>query len=103
MTIIEKNRRSIENSEKKNIEILSIFSAIVLFSFGEIQMFQRLEGNEIFKFSLLFAYSLIMFVLVIWLITRDYSVSGKLKLPTMHYVLIGLIGLATIVIFFNIF
>lgn len=63
----------IEKSEKKSIEILGIFSAIVLFTSGSVQIFS-IDGitmKEGLTFMLLFSYCLVLFIFLIWLITRD--------------------------------
>ena len=66
-----KNR--MEKADRRSIEILGIFAAIVLFSAGGIQIF-RFENITIvdaFKFMLCFSYSLVLFIFLIWLITRE--------------------------------
>lgn len=65
-----------ENREllKKNVEVLSIFAAIVLFVVGNIQLFAQLtELKSALMFMLVFAYIISMFVLLIRLTTRNYS------------------------------
>ncbi|WP_320054548.1 hypothetical protein [uncultured Acetobacteroides sp.] len=65
----------VENREllKKNVEVLSIFAAIVLFVVGNIQLFIQLTTlKSALMFMLVFAYAISMFVLLIRLTTRNY-------------------------------
>ena len=98
MNLISENANKIHNAEKKNIEILSIFSAIVLFTMGNIQLFSKItDFNIALRFVLLFAYCLALFVLLIWFITRErFKVN---KIPTVHWIIIGLYVLSTYLIF----
>ena len=70
---IYKLRESVEKNDRRSIEILGIFSAIVLFSSGSIQIFsiENLTMNDALTFMLVFAYSLVLFIFLIWLITRE--------------------------------
>lgn len=65
----------IKKQERRSIEILAIFSGVALFSVGSIQIFgQNQVGNDpnvYYKFIIAFGYSLALFVILIWLITRD--------------------------------
>lgn len=101
--IIGKNKQSIENAERKNIEILSIFSAVVLFTMGEIQIFSQVPKEDLIPFTLMFAYCLVLFAIVIWLITRDYSTSNKFYLPTAHVIIICLLTASTLFMMFMLF
>lgn len=71
--IILKLKSDMELSERKSIEILGIFSAIVLFTSGSIQIFsiKGITPKDGLKFMLIFSYSIILFVFLIWLISRD--------------------------------
>ncbi|CAI2766140.1 hypothetical protein [Flavobacterium collinsii] len=82
-SIILRVRESVEKSEKKSIEILGIFSAIVLFTSGSIQIFsiKNLTMSEAIQFMLAFSYSLVLFIFLIWLITRENLKS----LTKVHY------------------
>jgi len=75
---IEKNqileiRNRMEKADKRSVEILGIFSAIVLFSAGGIQLFKIEEVSfvDALKFMLCFSYGLILFIYLIWLVTRE--------------------------------
>lgn len=71
--IILKLKSDMELSERKSIEILGIFSAIVLFTSGSIQIFS-IDGMTVkdgLRFMLIFSYSIVLFVFLIWLISRD--------------------------------
>ncbi|WP_369013368.1 hypothetical protein [Flavobacterium anhuiense] len=85
--IILRVRESVEKSEKKSIEILGIFSAIVLFTSGSIQIFsiKNLSMSEAIQFMLAFSYSLVLFIFLIWLITRENLKS----LTRVHYAFFG--------------
>ncbi len=95
---IRRMRDELENSDKRSIEILGIFSAIVLFASGSIQIFE-VEGLAItkaFQFVLLFAYSLILFVFAIWLITRE-----NIKvITTTHKVFFVILAALTVIVYF---
>lgn len=70
---ILKLKEKFEKSEMKSIEILGIFSAIVLFTSGSIQIF-NIDGitmKDSLIFMLSFSYCLVLFIFLIWLITRD--------------------------------
>jgi hypothetical protein len=81
-----KNR--LAESDKRHIEILSIFAAIVMFVSNEVQMFSHMKSvAEAVVFTLFFAYALGLFVLLIWFVTRPMAVN-LWKLPTTHYILL---------------
>ncbi len=101
---IEKIRHDVMSSDRKQVEILGIFSAVVLFAAGEISIFKNTPSLEqASTFSLVFSYSLVLFVLAIWLITRDHS---SFKASKIHIWIIVIIVVSTALIFdiaFNIF
>lgn len=75
-------KTNVEKAEKNSIQILGIFSAIVLFSAANIQIF-NMEGmtpDYAIKFMLAFGYSLVLFIFLIWLISRD----NLKNLSTIH-------------------
>jgi hypothetical protein len=83
-------KNKLAESDKRHIEILSIFSAIVLFVSNEVQLFSHLESvADAVLFTLFFAYALGLFVILIWFVTRPSSVNLR-KLPITHYILIGI-------------
>jgi hypothetical protein len=65
----------LRNSERRSIEVLAIFSAISLFSVGSIQLLTNpsvsTDPTLFYKIVMSFGYCLILFVVVIWIITRD--------------------------------
>jgi hypothetical protein len=74
----------VENADRKNIEILSIFAAIVLFVASDIQMFPKVNSLfDALTFMIVFSYSLGLFAILIWLVTRDYSFD-LYKIPRVH-------------------
>lgn len=65
-------KKAFDNAEKKNIEILSIFSAIVLFVAGEIQLFRFVtSAHNAVMYTLILGFCISLFVLLIWIITRE--------------------------------
>lgn len=70
---IFKLRENVEKGDRRSIEILGIFSAIVLFTSGSIQIFsiENITFNDALKFMLAFSYCLVLFIFLIWLITRE--------------------------------
>lgn len=90
-------RFDIEKHNRNQIEILGIFSAVVLFAAGGINIFKESPSIEqAAKFGLIFSYSLSVFVLLIWLITRDYS---HFKISKLHVFFTILYSLTTYIIF----
>ncbi len=96
----------VKDSERKNIEILGIFAAIVLFTMSNIQIFSKIDYvKDAILFMLIMAYCMCMFIVVIWLITRDKGYFGKdddyraiiNKTPSLHKVIIGLLIIATLI------
>jgi hypothetical protein len=102
-----------ENREllKKNVEVLSIFAAIVLFVVGNIQLFIQLTTlKSALMFMLVFAYVISMFVLLIRLTTRNYPDVRKgiswikvLKFNLFESIHLGLMVVATVAILFILF
>lgn len=94
----------VKDSERKNIEILGIFAAIVLFTMSNIQIFSKIDYvKDAILFMLIMAYCMCLFIVVIWLITRDKGYFGKdddyqaiiKKTPALHKVIIFLLVIAT--------
>lgn len=81
--------------ERRSVEILAIFSAMALFSVGSIQIFGNQsvkdDPNVYYKFIMSFGYSLCLFVLLIWIITRD----NIKKVQLYHWILIVIILVGT--------
>src|SRR5690606_28075665 len=82
-------RKEVEKIDRRAIEIIGGFSAIVLFDSGRIQIFS-IDGIIItdgLNWMLLFSYSLILFIFLIWLITRDgLAIKG---LSVIHWAFLG--------------
>ncbi|OUJ68977.1 DUF4149 domain-containing protein [Hymenobacter crusticola] len=82
--------------DRKQIEILGIFAAIVLFSVSEVQLFSKVTSiAQAMMFSISFAYSLGIFIILLWLITRNYDV----KISTVHWIVISLFVCITIILY----
>lgn len=74
---VKTNSDKVNNTERRSIETLAIFSAVALFSIGSIQIFSfksvALDPFLFYNFILSFGYSLAIFVLLIWIITSKHS------------------------------
>lgn len=85
---VEDTSNKLRNLERRSIEVLAIFSAISLFSVGSIQIFSTQaiisDPNVYYKFIFSYGYSLILFVLIIWVITRD----NIKKIQAVHWIII---------------
>ncbi|WP_293298872.1 hypothetical protein [Pedobacter sp. UBA4863] len=87
---INRIKDKLSETDKRHIEILSIFAAIVMFVSGEIQIFSKITNiNDAVVFTLFFAFSIGVFVVLIWFVTRPTSISLK-RLPITHKILVGL-------------
>jgi len=81
-------KQEMKDTDKRNIEILSIFAALVMFVSNEIQIFGKVANMaDAVAYSLFFAFGLSLFVMLIWLITRpeglkkkDFKLSHKIGL-----------------------
>ncbi|WP_342329049.1 hypothetical protein [Pedobacter sp. FW305-3-2-15-E-R2A2] len=96
-------KEEIEKTDKRHIEILSIFAALVMFVSGEIQIFSKLvDMREAVTFTLFFAYGLGLFVLMIWFITRPKGLK-RASLSSMHYFIVAvfLIGMISGIVYVN--
>ena len=103
----------VENREllKKNVEVLSIFAAIVLFVVGNIQLFKELSTlKSALMFVLTFGYVISIFVLLIRLTTRNYpNINEKtpwkelFKLNIFESIHLVIMAIATIILFFTLF
>lgn len=68
---IQMMKAEIDKTDKRHIEILSIFAALVMFVSNEIQIFSKITNmKDAVSYTLFFAYGLGLFVLMIWFITR---------------------------------
>lgn len=72
----------IEQTDRRQIEILSIFAAIVLFVSANIQIFTKVTSAiDAIHFMFIFTYSMGVFVILIWMVTRTSS----LKISKIHW------------------
>lgn len=93
---IKKIRDEVAKKERNQTEILGIFSAVVLFAAGGISIFKEAPSIELAaKFSLIFSYSLSLFIILIWLITRD---NNGFRPSRIHYWVIFLFIVFTCII-----
>lgn len=94
---IDEVKKQNQKSERRSIEVLSVFAAIVMFVSGNIQIFTKVETIErSLQFMLLFAYVLGLFVFLIWFISRPEGIKG-LKIISVHGFLVFVFVLSTIV------
>lgn len=92
---IKNIKDTIDKTDKRHIEILSVFAAIVLFVSSNIQVFTRTETvAQALRFMLVFGYVLVLFIVLIWLITRETVFSLK-KIPWIHRIILILLSVAT--------
>lgn len=69
---IEVLKSDIVDTEKKQIEILGIFSTMVLFVAGNIQIFTKVTSFATgLHFMFIFALCLSLFVLLIWIVSKS--------------------------------
>ncbi|HCE58662.1 MAG TPA: hypothetical protein DER09_12755 [Prolixibacteraceae bacterium] len=92
-------KAEVEKTDRRQIEILSIFAAIVLFVSSNIQVFAKAESfTDALRFMLLFAYVLVLFIVSIWLISRDNGFKFSIKnISAIHWFFMLLLTLATII------
>lgn len=82
---VEEAHQEAKESQKNNIQILSVFAALVIFAVGNMQVFKTVETlKEAIIFMLTLAYSLCLFAVVIWFIV-SYK---KVKMTLAHKILI---------------
>ncbi|SFF09271.1 hypothetical protein SAMN05518672_1162 [Chitinophaga sp. CF118] len=97
-------KQEIEKTDKRHIEILSIFAALVMFVSNEIQIFSKIPNmGDAVIYTLFFAYGLGLFVVMIWFITRPEGVKWK-NLPISHGFIASffLMGLVTAIVYVGI-
>lgn len=91
-------KSQVEKSERSSIEILGIFSAVVLFAFGSLDIFNKTSSiEEAILFSVFFAFSLITFVLAIWFVTRQTLA----KIRLIHWVIAAVIFVLWAILLFK--
>ena len=82
-----------KESQKNNIQILSVFSALVIFAAGSIQIFKATTLREAIIIMLSLAYGLCLFSIVIWFIV-SYK---KVKMTVAHWILIVVLVLGFVI------
>jgi hypothetical protein len=93
---IQKVKEEIDKTDKRHIEILSIFAALVMFVSSEIQIFSKIVYmRDAVTFTLFFAFSLGLFVLMIWFITRPKGIKRK-ALSYSHMLIFSLFIAGTV-------
>lgn len=91
-------KTGLESSQKKQVEILSIFAAIVLFVSGNIQLFKEVENvAQGLHFMLIFSLSLSLFVSLIWVVFND----PNQKIRKKQWMMLGFYFLVFIVAIFT--
>lgn len=83
---VQEVQNDAKESQKNNIQILSVFAALVIFAAGNMQIFKTVETlKEAIVFMLTLAYALCLFSIVIWFIV---SYKKRFKLTQAHKSLI---------------
>lgn len=94
---VNESSEKMRKQERRSVEILAIFSAVALFSMGSIQIFSNgavaNDPHVYYRFIMAFGYSLSLFVLLIWIITRD----NIKQVHAFHWVIVLLISIGTCV------
>jgi hypothetical protein len=92
---VRANSQKVNNSERRSIEVLAIFSAIALFTIGSIQILPaealKKDINFFYNFLLSYGYSLALFSLIIWIITRE----NIKKVHWIHWVIISILAVSS--------
>lgn len=90
---------SAKEGQKNNIQILSIFTALVVFTMGSIQIFKNVETlRDAVVFMLLFAYALCLFAVVVWFLVCDNVKLNRLRIGILVVLAAGLIGSTFVVL-----
>lgn len=88
---VKESSDKMKNQERRSVEILAIFSAVALFSVGSIQIFSQNsiinDPKVYYRFILSFGHSLSIFVLLIWIVTRD----NFKKINIYHCIILGVL------------
>ncbi|HUW06937.1 MAG TPA: hypothetical protein VMW01_11815 [Williamwhitmania sp.] len=100
---INNSKKEVQEALRKNIEILSIFAAIVLFVMGNIQIYSQVDTlNSAIAFTLAFGYVIAVFILLISLIIRsnnEQKESKKHKIKVLWFLAISAIIFICIIFF----
>lgn len=106
--IAEKNSQkaiaAANDSQKNNIQILSVFAALVIFAMSNFQVYRMVKTfQEALIFTLILAFSLCLFSIVIWFIV---SKKKNEKLPKTHKIIcwlfVSVLGTCIYATFFGI-
>src|SRR5690606_10611201 len=88
---VNESSEKMRKQERRSVEILAIFAAIALFSMGSIQIFSNQavinDPHVYYRFIMAFGYSLSLFVLLIWIITRD----DIKRVHIFHWIIVALV------------
>ncbi len=98
---LEEANSQIKNQNKSQIEILSIFAAIVLFVASNIQIFPKVNSlKQALLFTITEAYCLGIFVMLVWFVTRGNLITDhqKQRLPWTHISLFVFFALVTAIL-----
>lgn len=93
--IIIELKTNVEKAERNSIQILGIFSAIIMFTASSIQIFsiKNISPDYAIKFMLAFGYSLVLFIFLIWLISRD----NLQRVSNIHKTFFGFLLISTVI------
>lgn len=97
-------KQKLKDSEKNSIQILSIFSAIVLFTTGSISFFKDnvVTPAQSFAFILGYGYVLVLFVIILHYVFyyrhSDDEILQKNNKTLLRYLLIGLLAIVSFII-----
>lgn len=92
-------KTGLESSQKRQIEILSIFAAIVLFVSGNIQLFKEVDSvAQGLHFMLIFSLALSLFVSLIWVVFRDprQKIRDKQWMILVFYFIVFIVAIFTL-------
>ncbi len=100
--IIKDIRESIERNDRRSVEILGIFSAVVLFTSSSVQIFsiKDVHFKDALKFMLCFSYSLTLFVFLVWLITRE-NIKSVTMIHKIFFFALALVALISMLFTLN--
>ncbi|MGB5989499.1 MAG: hypothetical protein WBG43_07155 [Marinifilaceae bacterium] len=100
---LEEIKNNVKNTDKKHIEILSVFAAIVIFASTMATSYTKgIVFKEALQYMLISGYVMSIFVLLIWIISRDVFGKGK-QIPRTHIFLISILTIATIFALYIVF
>lgn len=87
---LDSKMKEVDGISKKNVEILSVFAAIVLFTIGNIQIFKEANSiNDALLFMISFAYVIGIFVLLIRQITKENEQKNKTERKVLWTLLVS--------------